>query len=230
MDQISMSSVKLNDAEAGFTGTACGGGKSGDDAVNSVDGERSGHRIAIGERQCARSDDIIPASITFGNRSVACPRRVSAGLATGMRQLHPSHAALLMNKPDDSSQRINVIIHPDAQVLRTDPALGKNGSCFGKYQPCTAYCPAAQMHEMPVARVSVSARVLAHRRNKYTVRKRNIPNRERIKQVSHRVYAAFLHLNNSDDCLVRLCHADRYESPLPVMCSLGLEASSITVL
>src|SRR6267154_1512644 len=113
MDQISMSSVNLKDAEAGLAGTACGG-ESGDDAVNSVDGERSGHRIAIGERQCARGDDIIPASITFGNGSVACPRRVSAGLATGMRQLHPSDAALLMNKPHDSGQRLNMIILPDA--------------------------------------------------------------------------------------------------------------------
>jgi hypothetical protein len=48
------------------------------------------------------------------------------------------------------------------------------------------------MHEMPVVRVSVRAGVLAHRRNKYAVRKRNIPNRERIKQVSHRGYTAFL--------------------------------------
>jgi hypothetical protein len=41
------------------------------------------------------------------------------------------------------------------------------------------------MHEMPVVRVSVSAGILAHRRNKYAIRKRNIPNLERIKQVSH---------------------------------------------
>src|SRR5258708_18069239 len=45
---------------------------------------------------------------------------------------------------------------------------------------------------MPVVRVSVRAGVLAHRRNKYAVRKGNIPNRERIKQMSHRAYTAFL--------------------------------------
>jgi hypothetical protein len=38
---------------------------------------------------------------------------------------------------------------------------------------------------MPVARVSVRAGVLAHGRNKYAVRKGNIPNRQRIKQVGH---------------------------------------------
>jgi hypothetical protein len=92
-----------------------------------------------------------------------------------------------MNKPDDSSQRLNVTVLPDAQVLRTNPALGKNRRGFGKHQSSTAHCPAAEMYKMPVVHVPVSAGVLAHRRNKYTVRKRNIPNRERIKQVSHGV-------------------------------------------
>src|SRR6266849_6610415 len=187
-----MGSMNFHDTEACFADTTRRGGKSRNDVLNAVDRERLRHRIVIGENQRARSNDILPTPITFGHHSVACPRPVSAGLATGMRQLHPSHAALLMNKPDESSQRLNVIIHPDAQVLRTDPALGKNGRCFGKHQSSTAYCPAAQMHEMPVARVPVRAGVLAHRRNKYAVRKRNIPNRERIKQVSHGGYTAFL--------------------------------------
>jgi DEAD/DEAH box helicase len=83
--------------------------------------------------ECARGNDVVPTTVTFGNPSVACPWRVSAGLATRMRQLHPSYAALLMNKPDDSSQRLNVIIHPDAQVLRANPALGKNCRRFCKH-------------------------------------------------------------------------------------------------
>ena len=116
-----------------------------------------------------------------------------------MRQLHPSHAALLMNKPHDSGQRLNMIVRPDAQVLRTDAALGQNRGCFGKHQSSAAFSPAAQMHEMPVARVSVRAGVLAHRRNKYAVRKRNIPNRERIKQVNHTVYTAFLNSEEAPD-------------------------------
>src|SRR5258708_3575757 len=187
-----MSGVNLNDAEARFTGTTCGGGESRNDVLNTIDRERSGHRIASGESQRARGHDIVPTPFTFGDRSMACPRRVRAGLAAGMRQLHPGHAALLMNKPRDSSQRLDVFVHPDAQVLRTNPALRKNCSCFGKHQSSATDRPAAQMHEMPVVRVSVRAGVLAHRRNKYAVRKRNIPNRERIKQVSHRVYTAFL--------------------------------------
>jgi hypothetical protein len=48
------------------------------------------------------------------------------------------------------------------------------------------------MYEMPVVHVSVSAGVLAHGRNKYAVCKGNIPNGEVIKEVSYRVYTAFL--------------------------------------
>src|ERR1700726_267906 len=50
------------------------------------------------------------------------------------------------------------------------------------------------MHEVPVARVSVCAGVLAHGRNKYSIRERNVANRKRIKQASHSVWAAFLNL------------------------------------
>ena len=97
-----------------------------------------------------------------------------------------------LKSPRRHSKRLNVIVHSDAQVLRTNPPLGKNGSSFRKHQSSPAHGPAAQMHKMPVARVSVRAGVLAHKRNKYAVCKRNIPNRERIKQMSHRVYTAFL--------------------------------------
>src|SRR5258708_10205259 len=92
-----------------------------------------------------------------------------------------------MNNPDDPRQRLNMIVYPDTEDMRTDPAVGKNCGCFRKPQSSTAYCPTAKMHKMPVVRISVSAGILAHRRNKYAVCKRNIPNRERIKQMNHSV-------------------------------------------
>src|SRR5207302_10552000 len=42
-----------------------------------------------------------------------------------------------------------------------------------------------EMNEMPVVRVSVAARILTHRRNEHPIGKRQISNRERIKQASH---------------------------------------------
>src|SRR5277367_906624 len=179
-----MSGVNLNDTEARFASTTCGRGKCRNDVPNTIDGERSGHWI-VGEGQCTRGNDIVPASFSFRDPSVTCPRAVGARLATGVRQLQSSHAALLMNKPDDSSEWLDVLVHPDAQVLRADSALRKDCSGFRKHQSSPAYRAAAQMHEMPVVSVSVSAGVLAHWRNKYAIHKPNVPNRERIKQVSH---------------------------------------------
>src|ERR1700676_1320427 len=187
MNQVSMSRVNLNHTEARFARPTRRSGKRGNDGFDTVDGECLRHRIVICERQCARGNDIVPAPLTYGDRSVGFPRSVGAGLAPGMTQLHSSHPALLMNKPDDPSQRLNVIVRPDTQVLRTNPALGENCSGFGEHQSSTADSTAAQMHEMPVVRVSISAGILAHRRDKYAVRKRNIPNCERIEQMSHDV-------------------------------------------
>src|SRR6266850_5927837 len=222
MNQVPMSSVNLDYLEARFTGTARGGGKSRNDVLDAVDRESYWHRILIGKTQRARSNDIAPTPFTFGNPAVPFRRRVSAGLATGMRQLHPSYAALLMNKPDDSSQRLNVIVHPDAQVLRTNPALRKNRSRLGKNQSSPAYGPAAQMHKMPVVGVSVRAGVLAHRGNKYAVRKRNIPNCERIKQMSHRANTDFLH--SEETPARRFCHRDKSVLVRPVPKQLSVRA------
>lgn len=57
---------------------------------------------------------------------------------------------------------------------------------FRKHQTGASHGAAADMHEMPVVRVSVGAGALTHRRDKHAVRKCKISNRERIKQVSHR--------------------------------------------
>ena len=49
--------------------------------------------------------------------------------------------------------------------------------------PPTARLP--EMNEMPVVSVSVVARILAHRRDEHPIGKRQISNRERIKQAGH---------------------------------------------
>src|ERR1700752_1176227 len=157
MNQVPMSSVNLDHSEARFTGTARRGGKSSNNVLDAIDRERLRHWILIGKTQRARCNDIVPTPFTLGNHSVPYRRGVSAGLATGVRQLHASCDTLLMYKPDDSSERLNVIVHPDAQILRTNPALRKNRSCLGKHQSGAAYGPTAQMHKMPVVRIAVRA-------------------------------------------------------------------------
>src|SRR5260370_35351733 len=103
MNQVSMSCVNLNDTEARFAGTARGGGKSRNDVLDTVDRERLRHRIALGETQCARCNDIAPTPFTFRNASVASPRCVRPGLAPGIRQLPPTTTPCLMNELHETS-------------------------------------------------------------------------------------------------------------------------------
>src|SRR2546426_4359909 len=183
-----MSRMNLNHPEASFAGATRRLRERTDDFLNAVSCERVRHGITIGERQRTRGDDLLPAPCVLGNRSMTFPRPVCAGLASSVRQLHAGDTALRINEPDDSGQRLNVIVAPDAKILRADPTLWKIGGGLGKHQPSPAHCPAAQMDEMPVVRVSVNTGILAHRRDEHTVRKRETTNRERIKQVSHRSY------------------------------------------
>src|ERR1700739_2885379 len=98
MNQVSMSGVNLNDAKAGFAGAPGRGHERRNNPMNAVNRERLRLWIVMGKSQRARGHDIGPASFTFGDGSISFPRSVGAGLATGVCQLHPSHAALLMNK------------------------------------------------------------------------------------------------------------------------------------
>ena len=61
-----------------------------------------------------------------------------ACFAAGMGQLHSSHAPLFMNETDDSTQHFDVLVGPNAEVLRTDAPLGENGRCLGQNQSRTA--------------------------------------------------------------------------------------------
>jgi hypothetical protein len=100
-------------------------------------------------------------------------------------QLHSGYASLFMNKTNDSAQHLDVLVAPDAEILRSDATLGKNSGCLSQHQSGASYGAAAEMNEMPVVRESVVARILTHRRDEHAIRKRQISNRERIKQARH---------------------------------------------
>src|SRR3954462_12002842 len=74
---------------------------------------------------------------------------------------------------------------PDTEILRTNPAFRKNSRRFRQDKASSADRTAAEMNEMPLVRVSVDARILAHRRDEYSIGKGEVSNRERIKQARH---------------------------------------------
>src|ERR1700736_285403 len=104
-----------------------------------------------------------------------------------MGQLHSGGAGLFMDEPNDSAQRLDMFISPNAKILRTDPRLGKNSRRLRHNQPRATDRAAPEMNEMPVVSVTVAARVLAHRRHEYPIGKLYVSNPERIKQSGHQL-------------------------------------------
>jgi len=102
-----------------------------------------------------------------------------------VRQLHPRDAALFVNETNDAPQRPDVIVTPDAEVLRTDAAFRQDRRRFCHDQSRATDRAAAEMHEMPVVSQPIGARVLTHGRDKDAAGKFDIANRQRIEQVSH---------------------------------------------
>src|SRR5580698_9646516 len=92
-------------------------------------------------------------------------RRSGAGLAPRMRQLHASARALRMDELRYGQYTQNVLLFPDAQIVRRNAALGGDGRGLKHDQARAALRPAAQMDEVPIRGEAVDARVLAHRRN-----------------------------------------------------------------
>src|ERR1043166_6694087 len=82
-----------------------------------------------------------------------------------------------------------MFVFPDAEILRTDAAFGKNGRCFGQHESCPADCATSEMDKMPIVGVTIDARILAHRRDKHTVAELEVTNTERTKTMWHEVYA-----------------------------------------
>lgn len=143
------------------------------------------HRISVRERDRAWSHDLLPAAFAFRDCVVTFPRPARAGLAAGMGQPHSRDASLFMNKPDDLREHLDMPVIPDAKVLRTDPAFRQNRRRLRQDHSGATDRPAAEMNEMPVVRVPVFARILAHRRHEHPIGKRQISNRERIEQAGH---------------------------------------------
>src|SRR4051812_39992179 len=102
-----------------------------------------------------------------------------------MGQLHPGYASLFMNKTNDSTQHLDVLVAPDAEILGTDATFGKNGGCLGQDEAGATHRATPEMNKMPVVSESVVARILTHRRDEHPIGKRQISNRERIKQAGH---------------------------------------------
>ena len=142
-------------------------------------------RIVVGKRDRRRRQHVRPSALGLTHRAVAAPRPIGARLAAGVRQLHAGDAALRVHEAGDAREHVDVIVLPDAEIFRTDPAFGRDGRRLGEHQAGAADGAAAEMDEMPVVGEAVRARVLAHRRHEHAVGERDAADRQRLEQVRH---------------------------------------------
>jgi hypothetical protein len=99
-------------------------------------------------------------------------------------QLHGRYHALIRDKAEDARERRYLIVLPQTQVLRANPAFGEHRRRLRHHQGRPAHRAAPQMHEVPIVGVPVDAGVFAHRRYANAIPKIYIANLQRRKQMS----------------------------------------------
>ena len=73
-----------------------------------------------------------------------------------------------------------MLVFPDAQILRADAAFGGDGAGFGEDQRGAADGATAEMDEVPVIGIAISAGILAHGRDDDAVAEEDIANLQYI--------------------------------------------------
>jgi len=99
-----------------------------------------------------------------------------------MLELDSGYRALAVNESGNAREHLDVLIFPDSQILGADACFGQYGRCFRKNKRSAADRATTEMHEMPIRRETIGARVLAHRRNDNPVGKQNIANLQAIEE------------------------------------------------
>jgi hypothetical protein len=101
-----------------------------------------------------------------------------------MRELHARHRALRLDEAEDAREHLDVLVCPQPEIVRADPALGQHGRRLGEHRRGAADGAAAEVHEVPVVREAVAARVLAHRRDENPVSQPDVAELERGEQMA----------------------------------------------
>ena len=83
-----------------------------------------------------------------------------------------------MEKACDTRQELDVLVLPDAGIVRGDTPRGFHRGRFGEDECGAADGAATQMHQVPIVEEAVLAGVLAHRRHGDAVAQRDFANLE----------------------------------------------------
>ena len=142
--------------------------------------------IVVGER-LGRRPDGLPAAVGWRHRPQrALPRQRRAGLAAGVRELdgrRRSPAIARTARCAPGRRRARSLQMP--RSVGADAAFRRDRRRFGHRSAAPPTARRAEMHEVPVVREPVAARVLAHRRDDDAIGEREAADGHRIEQVRH---------------------------------------------
>src|ERR1700722_12091898 len=140
--------------------------------------------IGVAERDGARGDRT-PSAGAFRNGALSRPRPIGASLSTRMGELDAGACTLIFHKARNTLKRLEMLLAPDAKILRRNAALGCYRGGLREYQGGAADRPSGKMHEMPIIGVAVDRRILAHWRDDNAVGELYVAHAKFAKQMRH---------------------------------------------
>ncbi len=145
-----MCGVQLDDVEARGQGALGGSGEVADGAANVVT-RHGGGRVVIGRERNGRRRERLPAAVSDLDAAAALPWGGHGGLASGVGQLNTGVSCQVRtNKANYAGERLGVSIAPDAEIVRTDAAFGRDGCGLGEHQAGASDRATAEVNEVPV--------------------------------------------------------------------------------
>lgn len=147
MEKIPVRAMYFDYAKSGFERAFSSPYESFRNCENTLDTKRFRQHVIIGKRYGAGSDHRPPSAVFFTDRPpLLIPWPIDRCFPSGMRKLDAGHSALGFNKFNNPLQVRDMLIFPNTQVLRSDPA-----SCFycGRLNhnyACSAHCTASHVN------------------------------------------------------------------------------------
>jgi hypothetical protein len=129
--------------------------------------------------------DRLPAALVWLERIGTVCGTGLARLPARVGELDPRDAALVADELGDGSERVGVVVAPDAEVLRRDAPVRLDGGGLGHHETGATDGAASEVYAVPLGReaVLVLTGVLTHRRHGHAVRYLRPAQRQRRKQV-----------------------------------------------
>ena len=127
-----------------------------------------------------------PASrLIRSDLGAALPGCSAGPLAAGMAQLDGNrHGRMRSDRRQHPGQGSRIGIGVEAEVLGRDPSLRRDRSCLKDHEARPRQGEVAEMDHVPVRRLAVLGRVLAHGRDDDPVREAKIANQQRLEQTN----------------------------------------------